>query len=40
MKSITVKELMVPLEAYATVPQEATLREAVVALEKLSLIHI
>ena len=34
MKSITVKELMVPLEAYATVPREATLREAVVALEK------
>ncbi len=34
MKTITVKELMVPLEAYATVPQEATLREAVLALEK------
>jgi len=33
MKSITVKELMVPLEAYATVHQEATLREAVLALE-------
>ena len=34
MKTITVKELMVPLEAYATVSQEATLREAVLALEK------
>jgi CBS domain-containing protein len=34
MKTIAVKELMVPLEAYATVPQEATLREAVLALEK------
>jgi CBS domain-containing protein len=34
MKTITVKELMVPLEAYATVPQESTLREAVFALEK------
>ena len=34
MKSITVKELMVPLEAYATVPREATLREALLALEK------
>ena len=34
MKTIIVKELMVPLEAYATVPQEATLREAVFALEK------
>jgi CBS domain-containing protein len=34
MKTITVKELMVPLEAYATVPREATLREAVLALEK------
>ena len=33
MKTITVKELMVPLEAYATVHQEATLREAVLALE-------
>jgi len=33
MKTITVKELMVPLEAYATVSQEATLREAVLALE-------
>ena len=34
MKTIKVKELMVPLEAYATVPREATLREAVLALEK------
>ena len=34
MKTISVKELMVPLEAYATVPREATLREAIVALEK------
>ena len=34
MKTITVKELMVPLEAYATVSIEATLREAVLALEK------
>ncbi|MFC1577667.1 hypothetical protein ACFL36_01520 [Thermodesulfobacteriota bacterium] len=33
MKTITVKELMVPLQAYATVHQEATLREAVFALE-------
>jgi CBS domain-containing protein len=34
MKTITVKELMVPIEAYATVPREATLREAVLALER------
>ena len=34
MKTIKVKELMVPLEKYATVPQEATLRQAVIALEK------
>ena len=34
MKTIKVKELMVPLEDYATVPQEATLLEAVLALEK------
>ena len=33
MKTISVKELMVPLEAYATVHREATLREAVLALE-------
>ena len=37
MKTIAVKDLMVPLEAYATVPQEATLREAVIALEKAQL---
>ena len=34
MKTVTVKELMVPLKEYATVPKEATLREAVLALEK------
>ena len=34
METIFVKDLMVPLEGYATVPQEATLREAVLALEK------
>jgi len=34
MKTITVKELMVPITKYATVPQEATLREVVLALEK------
>ena len=34
MKTIVVKELMVPLEKYATVSQEATLYEAVLALEK------
>ena len=34
MKTIKVKELMVPLEDYATVPREATLLEAVLALEK------
>lgn len=34
MKSITVKELMVPLKGYATVPREATLREVLLALEK------
>ncbi|MGI9568584.1 MAG: CBS domain-containing protein [Desulfobulbia bacterium] len=33
MTPITVKQLMVPLEAYATVHQEATLLEAVLALE-------
>ena len=37
MKTITVKELMVPLKKYATVPLEATLREAVLALEKAQL---
>jgi CBS domain-containing protein len=34
MKTIVVKELMVPLEEYATVSQEATLYEAVLALEE------
>jgi CBS domain-containing protein len=34
MKTIAVKELMVPLQEYATVPREATLREAILALEK------
>jgi len=34
MKTIKVKELTVSLEAYATVSREATLRDAVVALEK------
>lgn len=34
MKTITVKELMIPLSEYATVPEEATLQEAVFALEQ------
>jgi len=34
MKTIIVKELMVPLNEYATVCREATLRDAVLALEK------
>ena len=34
MKTITVKELMMRLEEYATVSKEATLREALLALEK------
>ncbi len=34
MKTITVKELMLPLHKYATVHRGATLREAVLALEK------
>lgn len=34
MKEIKVKKLMIPLEEYATVPQEATIYEAVVALEE------
>lgn len=34
MKTIKVKELMVPLIEYAAVPSEATLLEAVLALEK------
>ena len=34
MKTITVKELMVPLKEYATVPKEATLQEAILALDE------
>lgn len=34
MKTITVKELMVPLAEYATVPEGATMNEIVLALEK------
>lgn len=34
MKTISVSELMVPLEEYATVPLNANLHEAVLALEK------
>lgn len=34
METITVKDLMVPLEEYATVSEEASLLEAVLALEK------
>jgi len=34
MKKITVKELMVPLEGYPTVPEDASVYEAVIALEK------
>ncbi len=34
MRTITVRELMVPLEEYATVSETATLREAILALEK------
>ena len=34
MRTTFVKDLMVPVEAYATVSQEATLPEAVIALEK------
>lgn len=37
MKTITVKELMVPVRAYATVSEEASLRDAVLALEKAQL---
>lgn len=34
MKDMTVGELMVPLEEYATAPEDATLYEAIMALEK------
>ena len=37
MKTIKVKELMVPLKDYATVRREATLREAILALEEAQL---
>ncbi len=37
MKTITVKELMVPIKKYATVSRDATLREAILALEKAQL---
>jgi CBS domain containing-hemolysin-like protein len=34
MKSISVKEIMVPLSEYATVSKDATLYEAILALEE------
>ncbi len=34
MKNYIVKDLMVPISEYATVPEEATLYESVLALEK------
>ena len=34
MEAITVKDLMVPLSEYATVSEDATLSEAVIALEE------
>jgi CBS domain containing-hemolysin-like protein len=34
LKNYRVKDLMVPISEYATVPEEATLYEAVLALEK------
>jgi len=34
MRTLAVKDLMVPIEDYATVPQEANLQEAIIALEK------
>ena len=34
MKTKLVKDLMVPLSAYATVPEDATLSDAVAALEE------
>ena len=37
MRTINVKELMVPIKEYATVPQEANLYEAILALEKAQL---
>ena len=37
MRTILIKDLMVPIEKYATVPQDATLYEAILALEKAQL---
>jgi CBS domain-containing protein len=34
MNSVRVKELMVPIDSYATVPPEATLRDAILALDR------
>lgn len=34
MKTITIKDLMVPLEEYATVSEDATLSDAILALER------
>ena len=34
MKTVAIKEIMVPLNEYATVPEEATLAEAISALDK------
>ena len=34
MRTVLVKELMVPIEEYATVPNDADLRQAILALEK------
>lgn len=40
MKSISVKEIMVPLSEYATVSEDATLFEAIVVLEEAQAKHI
>lgn len=40
MKSISVKEIMVPLSEYATVPEDATLFEAIIALEDAQIKHV
>jgi len=40
MKSISVKEIMVPLAEYATVSEEATLFEAIIALEEAQVKHV
>ena len=40
MKSISVKEIMVPLSEYATVPEDATLFEAIIALEEAQIKHV